>query len=191
VERPRTAAHDEELRLRLAAGDDRALGEAYDLFAGLVHGLALRVTRDADAARDVTQEVFIELWAKPLAFNPARGALRSWLAMLAHRRAVDWVRKEVSNHRAAAAAVSGDLPSVSEEPSAEEEMVANDVAQRVREVVENLSRPLRDAVELTYYHGNTCRGAATALGIPEGTLKSRLRRALTCIGTELKLQGLV
>ena len=66
------AARDEEFRLRLAAGDDSALREVYDLFAPVVHGLAARVTANAEAAKDVTQEVFTELWSRPLAFDPKR-----------------------------------------------------------------------------------------------------------------------
>ncbi|TDD70907.1 sigma-70 family RNA polymerase sigma factor, partial [Actinomadura rubrisoli] len=69
------------------------------MFAPLVHGLARRVTGDAEAARDVTQEVFAGLWERPLAFDPERGSLRGWLATLAHRRAVDWVRRESRRRR--------------------------------------------------------------------------------------------
>lgn len=184
---PRSAAaRDEEFRLRLAADDDSALREVYDLFSSVVYGLAARVTANAEAARDVTQEVFIELWSKPLAFDPKRGSLRSWLAMLAHRRAVDWVRREA--HRRRLPEVS---PGFDRVPTVEDEVVAADVARCVRGVVEGLPPPLLDVIECTYYRGNTCRQAAVVLGIPEGTVKSRLRRALACIGDELERKGLI
>jgi RNA polymerase sigma factor (sigma-70 family) len=184
---PRSAAgRDEEFRLRLAAGDDAALGEVYDLFAPVVYGLAVRVTADAEAARDVTQEVFTELWCKPLAFDPQRGSLRTWLAMLAHRRAVDWVRREVRKRRLTEASREYGRPH-----TVEEEVVDADVARCVRQVVNRLPPPLLDVVEWTYYRGNTCRQTAAGLGIPEGTVKSRLRRALACIGDELERKGLV
>ena len=82
------------IRRRLAAGDEEALGEVYDAYAPLVFGLALRVTRSREAAEDVTQEVFAFLWERPLVFDPAKGPLRTWLGTLAHRRAVEVVRRE-------------------------------------------------------------------------------------------------
>ncbi|HZB28853.1 MAG TPA: sigma factor [Streptosporangiaceae bacterium] len=82
------------IRRRLAAGDEAALGEVYDAYAPLVFGLALRITRSREAAEDVTQEVFAFLWERPLAFDPVKGPLRSWLGTLAHRRAVEVVRRE-------------------------------------------------------------------------------------------------
>lgn len=192
MDRPRAdTTRDEEFRLRLAAGDDNALGEVYDLYGRYVHGLALRVTGDSEAARDVTQEVFTELWTRPLAFDPRRGSLRSWVAMLAHRRAVDLVRKEVSQRKTAqASATRGEAPNGAD-PPADEQVIAADVALQVKEVVALLPKPLREAIDLTYYRGNTCRHAATVLGIPEGTFKSRLRRAMSRIEAELKQNGLV
>ena len=106
--------------------------------------------------------------------------------MLAHRRAVDWVRREVHRRRLTEASRTYDrLPTV------EDEVVEADVAICVRRVVEALPSPLLDLVEWTYYRGNTCRETAAALGIPEGTAKSRLRRALACIAEELQRKGLV
>src|SRR5262245_61521947 len=98
---------DAELHSRLVAGDDRALGEIYGLFGTLVHALEHRVTRDRDAASDVVQEVFGYLWEHPLAYDPNRAGLRTWLAMLAHRRAVDWVRREERRRHLAAVELRG------------------------------------------------------------------------------------
>ena len=81
---------------RLRRGDPSALSEAYDQFAPAVTGLAFRVTRCDQAAEEICQEVFLRLWERPAAFDPSIGPLRSWLAMLTHRRSVDWVRREVA-----------------------------------------------------------------------------------------------
>src|SRR5215471_2717941 len=88
-----------DVRDRLVAGDDAALGEVYDQFSSLVYGLALRVIGDARAAEDVSQDVFVWLWERPTAFDPERGSLRSWLGTLTHRRAVDYVRREEARRR--------------------------------------------------------------------------------------------
>jgi RNA polymerase sigma-70 factor (ECF subfamily) len=97
------AAHDAALLARISAGDDRALAAVYDAHADLVFGLARRVTRDEQLARDVTQEVFAHLWQAPSRVDLTRGSLRSYLAVLAHRRAVDEVRRSERRTRLEAA----------------------------------------------------------------------------------------
>jgi RNA polymerase sigma-70 factor (ECF subfamily) len=179
-------ARDEELRARLAAGDETALAEVYDLFSPLVYGLARRVTSDADAAGDVTQEVFVGLWERPLAFDPAKGSLRTWLATLAHRRAVDWVRRE-SRHRRPPPATGREGNG---RPGVEEEVLEGELAAGVRRGLEGLPPNLREVLELAYYNGLTYREVAVRLGIPEGTAKSRIRSALARLARELEREGL-
>jgi RNA polymerase sigma-70 factor (ECF subfamily) len=177
---------DAELHSRLVAGDEHALGEMYGLFGGLVHALAYRVTRDRDAASDVVQEVFGALWERPLAYDPHRAGLRTWLAMLAHRRAVDWVRGEQRRRR-----LSGtELPGAFELPGADEAVEAADTSCRVRLIVGALPDTLRTAVELAFYQEMTYREVAAKLGIPEGTAKSRMRNALARIARTLAEEGI-
>ena len=88
-----SAERDALLLARIEAGDDRALAEVYDDHAGLVFGIARRVTRDEQLACDVSQEVFTSLWQLPERVDLTKGSLRGFLAMLAHRRAVDEVRR--------------------------------------------------------------------------------------------------
>ncbi len=95
---PSNPAADEELHRRLVYGDESALAEVYAAYLPLVRRIAVRVTRTPGAAEDVAQEVFAQLWSRPYAYDPGRGTLRTWLSLLAHRRAVDWVRGE-ARHR--------------------------------------------------------------------------------------------
>src|SRR6185369_15752774 len=87
------------VRDRLVARDPSALSDLYDQFGSYVFGLAARVIGDRHAAEDVTQEVFLSMWERPEAFEPARGRLRTFLGTLAHRRAVDVVRREEARRR--------------------------------------------------------------------------------------------
>src|SRR3954447_21260594 len=89
------AVEDRELVARLMTGEQRALADIYDLYAGLVYGIARRVLCDDSRAEDVTQEVFVYLWEQPQRFDAGCGTLRSWLGLLAHRRSVDRVRADV------------------------------------------------------------------------------------------------
>ncbi|TDB74887.1 sigma-70 family RNA polymerase sigma factor [Actinomadura sp. KC216] len=172
------------LRQRLAAGDDAALQHAYDRCSSLVYRLALRVTRSREAAEEITQDVFVHLWEHPYAFDPGRGSLRTWLALLAHRRAVDWVRKEERRRRLLDAVGNP-------EPAAPiiDVIIADETGARVRRAVAALPQRLREAIELAYYHGRTYRQAAAELGLPEGTVKSRIRTGLRSIADTLAEEG--
>ncbi|MFI2791453.1 sigma factor, partial [Kitasatospora sp. NPDC018614] len=83
---------DSGMQQRLARGEAAALGELYDRFASLVHGLAHRVLGDEHAADAITREVFAHVWQHPDAYDPQQGPLRTWVATLTHRLAVQRLR---------------------------------------------------------------------------------------------------
>ena len=172
---------------RIVAGDERALGIAYDRHASLVYGLARRVTRSETAAEDITQDVFATLWERPDRFDPARGTLRAFLGVMTHRRAVDWVRRESAarSREEREFRRSVDVTFDSSEVS-----VLDDSARRIRACIDALPNEQRDAVMLAYFGGHTYREVADLLGVPEGTAKSRLRLALGKLSASLAEQGL-
>jgi RNA polymerase sigma-70 factor, ECF subfamily len=177
---------DALLAARLAAGDDRALAEAFDRLAPAVYGGALRVLGHDAAAQDVVQDVFVELWSHPGRYDPDAGSLRTYLTMQARHRAVDLVRAEM--RRVARQERSSRLEPGQPDPSAYEQMMASETAAAVRAAVEKLPESQRRIIELAYFRGLTCREAARAAGIPEGTAKSRLRLALAKLETVLDRQ---
>jgi RNA polymerase sigma factor (sigma-70 family) len=168
-------------RDRLMAGEEVALNEIYDQFASFVYGLALRVIGDARAAEDVAQDVFVCIWERPDAFDPDRGSLRTWLGTLAHRRAVDHVRREEARRRRAIREASRSETT----PDVEEMAMALVTAERVRAALATLPDDQRRAIQLAYFGGKTYRQVAEVLGIPEGTAKSRLRLGLRRIADAL------
>jgi RNA polymerase sigma-70 factor, ECF subfamily len=174
---------DALLAARLTAGDDRALGEVFDHFAPAVLGVALRVLGDEAAAQDVVQDVFVELWSRPSRYDPAVGTLHAYLVVLARHRAVDLVRSEL--RRVARQERSHRLAPGEPSPSPCEEVMAAQAATAVRDALRLLPDSQRVIVELAYFGGLTCREAAKAAGIPEGTAKSRLRLALAKLETML------
>ena len=186
VKPPQPSSWERDVRDRLVAGDDSALCELYDQFSSFVFGLAARVTADRRAAEDVTQEVFVRVWERPDAFDPDRGSMRSWLGTLAHRRAVDFVRREEASRRRA----QREAALVVTPPDIEEMATSLAVAERVRCAVDALPEDQRAAVRLAYFGGKTYRQVAEALGIPEGTAKSRLRIGLQRMASMLEREGL-
>lgn len=177
---PAVDAGDQVLVDRLVAGDDDALRELVERYGGFVLGVARRVTATAALAEEVLQEVFTSLWSQPQRFDADRGSLRAYLGVQAHRRAVDAVRGE--NRRQAREVRSwsmerADAPAVGWGTDDGQPGDEADVAERIRRAVDRLPHEQRQAVELAFWHGRTHREVAEALGIPEGTAKSRLRLA--------------
>jgi RNA polymerase sigma factor (sigma-70 family) len=173
-ERVQSSSAERSLARRLCAGDEMALAELYDDYGGFVYGLALRVIGDKQAAEDVTQDVFVTIWENPTRFDPERGTMRGFLGTMAHRRAVDVIRREEARRKRET--------KTSLEPKVEPDLAENALraatCQLVREAVALLPAAQRQALELAYFQGHTYRQVAELLGIPEGTAKSRLRLAL-------------
>ena len=173
------------VRTRLVDGDAAALADIYDQYSSFVYGLALRVIGEPRAAEDVTQDVFVSIWERPGAFDPERGSLRTWLGTLAHRRAVDYVRREEARRRRTEREASRAVSA----PDVEELATALVTAERVRAALDTLPGDQRRAIELAYFGGKTYRQVAEVLGIPEGTAKSRLRLGLRRIAAALESEG--
>ncbi|MFL6163312.1 MAG: sigma-70 family RNA polymerase sigma factor [Jatrophihabitantaceae bacterium] len=168
---------DAQLLARIEAGDEQALGVVYDQHAGLVFGLARRVTRDEQLARDITQEVFSYLWELPERVDLSRGSVRAYLAVVTHRRAVDEVRRNERRTRTEAAAPFAETTD-SPESGVVDAAARQWYKARLAAGLAQLPAEQRVAVELAYFDGLTYKQVARALEIPEGTAKSRLRLAM-------------
>lgn len=153
-----------------------ALEELYRRHSVAVFGVARRVTGVAEHAEEVLQEVFLRLWRTPERFDPARGALRSFLLMDANARAIELVRRDAARRGREQKTVQ-----LVEPPRGDDiggEMWDLVVAEHLREALDALTPMERQAIELAYYGGHTYREVATILEQPEGTVKSRIRAGL-------------
>ncbi|NYI07749.1 RNA polymerase sigma factor [Allostreptomyces psammosilenae] len=171
---------DRQIQQRLLRGEESALGELYDQFAPLVLTLADRVLGDHDEAESLTREVFAHVWENPDAFDPDVGTMRSWIHSLTHRHAVERKRRLTSRRDPEPA------PDLATEPSSvEEAMQAAVTAERVKQIVSQLPRPVRETIEMTYYDGRTYTQAAKELGIRPDDARHRLRLGLQLLASSL------
>jgi RNA polymerase sigma-70 factor (ECF subfamily) len=157
----------ESLIRRLTTGDHKALGEFYDLYAGLVNGLALRILHDRTEAEDVVQEVFVQVWRQATRFDPRRGSPEAWVCTIARSRALDRLRRRTARREDAHTAPPGAVA-----------LPRSDEALAVRKALEGLSPDQRRALELAYYEGLTQSEISERLREPLGTIKTRIRTAM-------------
>jgi RNA polymerase sigma-70 factor (ECF subfamily) len=169
---PRDLAHlsDEALVALAARAEESALAELYDRHGRVAYGLALRILRDPALAEDAVQEAFLGVWRSAATFVPERAKASSWILTLVHRRAVDLVRREERRR----------VEPLEDEARPDTEGSAADVAwlrlerERVQEALRRLPDHEREALELAYYGGFTQSQLAERLGLPIGTIKSRM-----------------
>lgn len=159
---------------RVRDGDEAAMGDLYDRYSGIVYGVALRVLGNTSAAEDVLQEVFLQLWRNPQAFDADRGKLAPWLAVIARNRAIDLLRKRPMEDDI------DELP-ISTGVDLEDEAAQRLAISKVRGVLSQLPADQRKLLEMAFFEGLTHTEIATKTGEPLGTVKTRIRSGLLAL----------
>jgi RNA polymerase sigma-70 factor, ECF subfamily len=171
------APSNDDLLVRAGRGDREAFAMLYDQIAPVVYGLARRVVRDAQIAEDVAQETLVEIWRQAPRFDPSKGRAMSWVAVIAHRRAVDRVRSEQS-HRNRDVLVASERHGSSNGDEISAAIVREDTRTEVADSLACLTDLQREAIQLAFYDGRTYGEVAKLLDIPVGTAKTRIRDGL-------------
>ena len=162
---------DEALVALVARADEDALAELYDRVSRIAYGLALRVLRDERHAEDAVQEAFLQVWRSAATFRAERAKASTWILTLVHRRAVDLVRRE---ERRQADPLTDDSALGEAREDTEEAAWLRFERERVQAALKELPDVQREALELAYYGGFSQSELAERLGVPLGTIKSRM-----------------
>lgn len=167
-------ADADELLGQVARGDSAAFAALYDALGSAVYGLARHVVRDPSRAEDITQEVFLDVWRKASGFDSSRGKAKTWVMTIAHRRAVDAVRRSESHkrqdHHGAPDVISHDQPG--------DALIAAEEHSAVRDCLKTLTDLQLESVQLAYFNGYSYVEVAKLLDKPLPTIKTRMRDGL-------------
>jgi len=163
--------NDGALIAGVRSGNQDAMALLYDRYSPVVYAVALRVLGDTGAAEDILQEIFMQLWRNPGAFDASRGNLAPWLAVIARNRAVDVVRK-----RRPQTELTDTLISVEQDLAADADR--GRAVEKVRTVLKEMPPRQRSALEMAYFEGYSHSEISEKTGEPLGTVKTRIRNGL-------------
>jgi RNA polymerase sigma factor (sigma-70 family) len=182
------AQQDSHLVALVAEGDATALEALYDRYGKAAYSLALRILTDQSLAEDVVREVFLSLWREARRFEPARGTVATYLLSTTHHRAVDVVRREENLRRRhgpeEVLALAPDHPS-----GLDDEVEVAERRNQIRAALAALPEPQREALMLAYVGGYTQREIASLVGVPLGTVKTRMAAGMRRLKDELREAG--
>ena len=147
------------------------MAELYDRYSPIVYAVALRILQETSAAEDVLQDIFMQLWRNPGAFDASRGNMGAWLAVIARHRAIDALRKRKPED-------NFENIIVSVEPDLASDADRSRTMAKLREAFEAMAAAQRSALEMAYFEGLTHAEIAEKTGEPLGTIKTRIRTGL-------------
>ncbi|MBK9436070.1 MAG: ECF RNA polymerase sigma factor SigK [Micrococcales bacterium] len=182
---PEPPPDDASLIARVARGDESAYESLFDRYASGAYGLAVRVVRDPDLARDIVQEAMLQVWTHAPRYDRKQGSVRAWLFTLVHRRAVDRIRSEQAGSDREKKVGRAAFERPHDHVSADVERGLE--IRRVRVALDDLTPLQREAIELAYFRGYTHTQVAEVLDIPLGTAKTRLRDGLIRLRDSLEV----
>lgn len=181
--RPRSDDDERALARAFAAGDERALRQAYDRWAGLVHAFCSRSLASRADAEEATAQVFVNAWRGRHGFDDDRGSLAGWLLGIARRVVADTHRAATREQvlRAALAEARPEQTEPGPDELVDRLLIADAMAQ--------LRPEQRRAVGLAFYDGLTHEQVASAMGLPLGTAKTHIRRGIAVLRRRLEVDG--
>jgi RNA polymerase sigma-70 factor (ECF subfamily) len=163
--------------------DEAALRELYDAHAAALLSYAMRLTNgDRGRAEDIVQDTLVRAWRHPEALDERRGPLRPWLFTVAHRIAIDAHRGRLARPTEVGDAVLAAVPAADEIDSSLDRLL-------IADAMTSLSSEHRAVIVETYYRGRSVNEAASVLGVPPGTVKSRSYYALKALKLALTERG--
>ena len=171
---PQSSQDDAALLALVKSGDEHAMASLFDRYSKVVYSVALRVLRDPASAEDVLQEIFMQIWRNPDGFIATRGSLGGWLAVVSRNRSIDALRRKRPTDQIDDMALASPY-------NLANEAERNSMMEKARGVIYKLPAEQRKTLEMAFFDGLTHSEIAEMTGDPLGTVKTRIRSALTTL----------
>jgi RNA polymerase sigma-70 factor, ECF subfamily len=162
--------------------DREAFGQLFDLLAPKVKGLLMRRGLDAASAEDVMQDVMVSVWTKAGLFDPSRGSLQGWVFTIARNAMIDRIRRNKPD-------ISIDMiewDPADESEGTEQRMLREERAEILQVAMKAIPAEQFDVLQLAYHEELSQTEIAAKLGLPLGTVKSRMRLAYAHLRTAME-----
>jgi RNA polymerase sigma-70 factor, ECF subfamily len=182
-------ASEQESALRallagIARSEQAALGEFYDTTVGRVYGLALRITGRPDAAEEVASDVYLQVWRDAARYDATRGRVLAWLLTICRSRAIDFLRRrEQTEPLPEADQFSARDGTLASDP--QDLLSASRSHTALHVALETLSPVQRQLLALAFFRGFTHEEISQHSGLPLGSVKTHIRKALGVLRTLL------
>ena len=176
----KTTYSEQELVALLQQRNEKAFGYLYDNYSGALYGIVNSIVTDKEIANDVLQNVFMNIWRKIESYDATKGRLFTWMLNIARNAAIDEVRSKgyKDSQKNQSLGENLDVPGTVTGPA------IDDVG--LKKVLSTLKGELRVLVDMSYFQGFTHEEISKALNIPLGTVKTRIRSALTQLRTMIQ-----
>ena len=178
---PNTRYSEQELVVMLNEQDSSAFNYLYDHYSGALYTIINQIVQEKETANDVLQEVFVNIWKKMNTYDPTKGRLFTWMLNIARNAAIDKIRSKAFRDNQKNQPIS---ENESTGPYLSSDAGVNDVG--LKKVLMTLSDEYRRLIDLSYFQGFTHEEIAKMLGIPLGTVKTRIRTAISQLRTMIQ-----
>ena len=169
--------HDAALMEKVMAGDESAFALLYDRYSPMLFGMLMRILQDSQAAEEVLQDIFLQLWRRPKQFDRSRGSLAAWLTVIGRNRAISKLRGRPTQE--VLEQTDGFYENtLASSQNIESEASRTQLLDTVKEAMARLPDEQRQAIEMAYFEGMTQSEIAARTGSPLGTVKTRVRTGM-------------
>jgi RNA polymerase sigma-70 factor (ECF subfamily) len=162
---------EHELVASLRLKNDEAFTYLYEHYSGALYGMIKQIVADAELGNDVLQETFVNIWRRIDTYDETKGRLFTWMLNIARNAAIDKTRSKGFQQTQRVIPLDGEVVQPSVRPGIDD--------YGLKKLILKLKDEQRLLIELSYFQGYTHEQIATALHIPLGTVKTRIRSALT------------
>lgn len=181
VDKEKSNHEDLHLLSQISQGDQKSLAILYDKYERLIYSLTLRIVRNEDEARELQQDVFLQVWHKAALFDNERGTFVTWLVTLAHNKSINTLRSR--RYKKSALEAKQDIADINHESTIDHhtplrDTMESDERRHILSALEQIPELQRKALYLAYYEGYSQSEIAEMLGEPLGTIKTRMRKGM-------------